>query len=157
MMTRRTLLLTAGLVVVTLAGCSPSLSPLYRDFTFEEAEAEVLGEEKAVRITAALAEAGWQLASSELPDVIATEPKTFDNWGLYKTSLALEVLSVGGDYVRVYFHPYRIYFTGGRSKLPYLSRGLQNDVLPALVEAFEAQGLALVGRQREREPLASGQ
>lgn len=149
-------------LTVLLVGCAPSLSPLYRDYDVEPTpssisadDAERSREEVAGgiydRIRAALADAGWDEAASAAPNVVSTEPRQLSNWGIYRVVVSLDVVPVGEQHVRVLFHPARVYFTGGRSKIPYLGSGLRSALLPDLNEAFEAQGLYPIGTPRERD------
>ncbi|QXD14308.1 hypothetical protein GQ464_012760 [Rhodocaloribacter litoris] len=141
------------LLVVGGAGCSPSLSPLYRDY-------EVAGAGAATdlrgRIEVALRQAGWHLVEADAPNVVATEARTITNWGLYKVQASLEVAPLGERHVRVFIHPYRKFFTGGRSKIPYLRGSLRRAILPALTRAFEAQGLRMIGSAVERDEEVGG-
>lgn len=134
-------------LVFLLWGCAPSLSPLYRDY-----EAPT-GPETAVKdsIRAALQEAGWTLVSSSPPNAIATQPRLLSNWWIYKTRASLEVLPLGQKHVRLYIHPYRTYFTGGQSKIAYLSSGLREELLPDINEALQEKGLTLVGTPFQRD------
>ena len=135
-------LLTAGIILIFAAGCAPSMSPLYRDYETPPAEKPAVLD--SVRL--ALRQAGWELAPSSSPaHAVTTETKTLSNWGLYKTKVSLEVLPVGGRHIRLYFHPYRSYITGGQSKIMYLSSSLQEELLPPLNESFKEKGLRLVG------------
>ncbi|MEP0546221.1 MAG: hypothetical protein ABJF88_04765 [Rhodothermales bacterium] len=146
------------------AGCAPSFSPLYRDFDVEpltdlslaeraSLEAETTTEQDDVyeRIRMALAEAGWDEAPPASPNAVSTEGRQLSDWGLYRVLVSLDVVPIGDHHVRVLFHPVRRYFTGGRSKIPYLSSGLRQALLPELNEAFEAQGLYPIGTPRERD------
>jgi hypothetical protein len=143
-------------------GCAPSLSPLYRDYDVEPAPASTsVGDTEQStdevdrgiydRIRAALADAGWTEAPSAAPNVVSTEPRQLSNWGIYRVVVSLDVVPVGEQHVRVLFHPARIYFTGGRSKIPYLGSEMRSALLPELNEAFEAQGLYPIGTPRERD------
>jgi hypothetical protein len=147
------------------AGCAPSFSPLYRDFDIEpaadaplaarasaETEATTVRDDAVyARIRAALAEAGWEEAPPASPNVVSTEPRQLSDWGLYRVLVSLDVVPIGSRHVRVLFHPARRYVTGGRSKIPYLSSGLRQALLPELNEAFEMQGLYPIGTPRERD------
>jgi hypothetical protein len=144
-MQRRTLSLLV-LALAVLPGCSPSFSPLYRDY--ERASGKAGAQEQ---IEAALAETGWRVVPGSAPRVVATEERTLQNWGLYRVVASLEVVPVGDDYVRLYIHPYRKYFTGNRSKIPFLKGSLRRAVLPELSEAFRAYGLRAVGLPVEQE------
>lgn len=140
------------LLITALGGCSPSLSPLYRDFEVRNRA----GADEA-RIEAALEQAGWSPAPDVSPSAVTTEERTLTQWGLYKVTARLEVVPLGDGHVRVLVHPYRKFVTGSRSKIPYLSRSLRNQLLPDLNKAFEAQGLHAVGTavERDREDTAS--
>ncbi len=155
-------------MAVASSGCAPSFSPLYRDYDIgpvetgqvraERAQADPstaslsrAGDEVYDRIRTALAEAGWTEAEAAAPNVISTESRTYRDWGLYRVLVSLDVVPIGGQHVRVLFHPVRRYFTGGRSKIPYLDGGMRRDLLPALNEAFKAQGLRPIGTPRERD------
>lgn len=157
--------------VVALNGCAPSFSPLYRDFDIESTSAQTLSSDRIsagtdsasadagpkasgdvyARIRNALAEAGWTEASSVVPNVVSTHPRQLSDWGLYRVVVSLDVVPVGGQHVRVLFHPVRRYITGGRSKIPYLDSGMRRTLLPVLNEAFEAHGLYPIGTPRERD------
>lgn len=144
----RSLLVVAllGLCVVCTSACAPSLSPLYRDYAVADTV-----QATDTRITEALQEAGWTVASSDLPGAVVTTPRTMSNWGLYRVKASLEVVSLGSEHVRVLIHPYRKYFTGSRSKIPFLRRSLQRSILPELNAAFEAQGLEVAGTSLKRD------
>ena len=147
---------------VLLVGCAPSLSPLYRDYDVEpapvsasaedaERSTEEAGSDIYGRIRAALADAGWTEAPAAAPNVVSTETRQLSNWGIYRVVVSLDVVPAGEHHVRVLFHPARVYFTGGRSKIPYLGSGMRSTLLPELNEAFEAQGLYPIGTPRERD------
>ncbi|MEM6783632.1 MAG: hypothetical protein AAF624_07855 [Bacteroidota bacterium] len=100
----------------------------------------------------ALQRAEWTLASTPYDaSTLRTEARTINNLGLYRTEVTLEVVPLRGGFVRVHVHPYRHYLVGGRSKLPYLNPGLRRAVLPALEDAFEAEGLRMLGTARKRD------
>lgn len=130
-----------------LSACSPSLSPLYRDYQVPSDEGTPIEQ----RVTSALAEAGWDTVGVNIPNAITTEEKTLSNWGIYKVTATLEVTPLGQDHVRVYVHPYRHYITGGKGKIPYLTPSLRSKFLTSLNQAFRAQGLAAVGTPIERD------
>lgn len=127
------------LALVLLAGCTPRLAPLYRDFSTEAADAAALDE--AAR---ALTATGWRLGEAPAPGMLATEPRRMSSWGLYRVYLSVEVLPLAGPYVRVLFHPYRQYVTGGRGSIPYLPSGVRRRAVPPLLEALRAQGFTPV-------------
>lgn len=148
-------LLAAFLVV---AGCAPSVSPLYRDYEIEPAVSASSSLENSAghvdvhaRLRGALADAGWIVTEPASSHVLSTEAREFGSWGLYRVLVSLDAIPMGDRYVRVHFHPVRRYFTGARSKIPYLGRGLRSAVLPDLIEAFEAHGLLPLGIPHERD------
>ncbi len=143
-------------VLVLLSGCSPRLSPLYRDYevTADEAAAEnVVDDHTEVmeRIRMGLESAGWELGDAITSNVVAAESRKFREWGLYSIEVNLEVAPVGGNYVRLFVHPYRVYFTGAKRKIPYLRGSLARSVLKDLHEAFEEQGLEHIGTAQTRD------
>ena len=138
-----------GLLAVlglAISACSPALSPLYRDYQVPDG-VPAFDE----RITAALEEAGWDTVGVDTPNAITTEERTLSHWGIYRVIASLEVTPLGSDHVRVFVHPYRRYFTGGRGKIPYLTKSIRSKFLPALNEAFKEQGLTVVGTPLERD------
>jgi len=147
-------LLALVVIPAMLSACAPSLSPLYRDYEFKD-EART---HEAVRagIETALTEAGWQLASPSAPNVVTTEMRSFINWGLYKVEARLEVVPIGGEYVRVFVHPYRKYITGGRGKIPYMKGSIRRAIIPKLNRALETQGLVPIGSARSRDKASAG-
>ncbi|MDX1740727.1 MAG: hypothetical protein R3178_05510 [Rhodothermales bacterium] len=137
-------------VAWALAGCAPSISPLYRDYDLRDA-GETGGTDMRERIREALAETRWTAVPSSAPHVVATDTVTLQRWGLYRVEVSLEVAPIGDRYVRVFVHPYRKYFTGARRKIPYFKRRLRRSILPELARAFEAQGLYAIGSAMERD------
>ncbi len=140
----------AGLLALSLSACSPSLSPLYRDYEIRTADQPL-----AERIEDALAEAGCQSTPSSAPNALATQERKVRSWGLYSVVVSLEAVPVGGSYVRLYLHPYRKYFTGNRSKIPFLKKSLQRTLLKDLNEAFETRGMVAIGTGLERDRQAA--
>jgi hypothetical protein len=155
-------------VAALISGCAPSFSPLYRDYDVEPVpngdqveyadsysgeahDRNDLGDDLYARIRAALADAGWTETESTAPNAVTTEPRSLNNWGVYRVVVSLDVVPVGEQHVRVLFHPARRYFTGGLSKIPYLDSGLRRALLPDLNEAFSKQGLYPIGTPRERD------
>ncbi|HAY36655.1 MAG: hypothetical protein P8H65_09965 [Rhodothermales bacterium] len=141
------------LFVILLSGCSPKLSPLYRDYEVtadaSHSQADVLD-----RIERGLLEAGWNPIAGPTGNVIATEMRRFRQWGLYSVEVELEVAPVGGEYVRLLVHPFRIYFTGAKSKVPYLRGSLARAVLKDLHATFETEGLSFIGTAQSRNKAA---
>ncbi len=145
--------LAPATLLLALAGCSPSLAPLYRDF-----EMQPLNVSAAARDTLrqALEEAGWTLAPSPDHAALLTETRSLNNWGLYRTVAYLEVVPVGERYVRVMIHPYRKYITGGRSKIPYLNTNLRSAIVPELARALARRDVVAVGTPFERDKVRPG-
>ena len=144
----KALALTLVVVVMVVGACSPSLSPLYRDY---EVPADTSGTIDVLpRIRAALTDAGWNVSEAATPNVIATERRTLSEWGLYRVEVYLEAAPIGGEHVRLFIHPQRRFITGGRSKIPFLAPSLRRSILPGLNEAFQKQGLELARSARER-------
>ena len=144
-MSQRVLCTLASLAVLLVAACAPSLSPLHRDY----AVSEPARSSDTKRIVHALESAGWAVSDTTL--AVVTDERTLSEWGLYRVVASLEVVPLGPDHVRVFIHPYRRYFTGSRSKLPFLKRSVRQAVLPDLHAAFEAEGLQPLGTQSQRD------
>ncbi len=142
--------LLIGILAGVGAGCMPAITPLYHDYRIPPATA-LPGDSLRVRIARALEQAGWTPTETADGHTLATEPRTLQRWGLYRITVYLEVAPIGDDYVRVFFHPYRQYVTGGRSKIPYLSRRLRRMLIPPLDEHFQAAGLRLVAPRLDDE------
>ena len=141
------------LLSLVVTACAPSISALYRDYAYEdETEPGPSKEQSALRD--ALEAAGWTVIPGPSNNVLATEPRTFRRWGIYRTEVELEVAPVAGPYVRVLVHPYRHFFTGGRSKIPYLRGGLARAVLGPLTVALDDVGLAYYGTAQQRDRAA---
>jgi hypothetical protein len=143
-------LLLAGV----LAGCSPRLSPLYRDYEVT-AEKGMSDQDVFFRADKALKASGWAPVEGITANVLATESRQFREWGLYRIEVDLEIAPVGGDYVRLLIHPYRVYFTGKKSKIPYLRGSLARSVLKELNVEFEAEGLRFIGTAQSRDKEAT--
>lgn len=137
-------------LALALAGCSPSIAPLYRDYEVRT-PAEAAGGDVYTRIRTALAEAGWDVTAPDAPNVVSTTPREVSDWGLYRTEVALDVAPIGETHVRVYFNPVRYSILGGRDKLSYLSGGLRRALLPDLNAALARQGFVVLGTPRERD------
>ena len=152
-MTTRRYILLALLVGVIVTGCAPAISPLYRDYEIRE-DAPTQDEIVLDRIEAGLKDAGWTLSEPVTDNIVATEDRQFRQWGLYSVHVSLEAAPIGGDYVRLMVHPYRHYFTGARSKIPYLRGSLGRSVLNDLRSSFEKQGLIAIGTRESRDKAA---
>ncbi len=131
-----------ALFLLLASGCTPRLAPLYTDL---DASAVQAGDTSVqYRAARALEAAGWTLTSPPAVGSLATDPRRMSDWGLYRVYLSVEVLPLGDSYVRVLFHPYRQYITGGRGKILYLPGGVKRAALPPLKEALEAHGFSVV-------------
>jgi hypothetical protein len=139
-----------------LAACSPSFAPLYRDYEVrgpQQPSGDVGADLQGVytRLRAALAEAGWEEAPADAPNVVSTVPRRVSGWGLYRVDVSLDAAPIGEHHVRVFFHPVRSSVLGGQTKLSYLSSGLRRALLPELNAAFARQGFVVLGTPRERD------
>jgi hypothetical protein len=130
-------------------GCTPRLSPLYRDFSLGGSGTGSAATQD--RIVSALEKAGWTVIEGVTANVVATQPRKFRSWGIYSMEVELEVARVGNGHVRVFIHPYRHYFTGSRGKQPYLRSGLAKSVMKTLQDPFAAEGLTFVGTAQSRD------
>lgn len=146
---------TAILLVAVAFGssaCSPSLAPLYTDF--ETIENEVPNDSILVRVERALVTAGWTQSESAARNVVATEERIINRWGLYDVRVSIELAPVTDRYVRVFIHPYRVYVTGARSKMPFLKRRIRRAILPDLAKALEIENIEPIGSAVERGKIA---
>lgn len=137
------------LMATASIGCTPRLSPLYRDFSIDDSgqnEHDIYE-----RLTLAMEEAGWSVIEGVTSNIVATEGRDFNSWGIYTMEVELEASPVGDGYVRLFIHPYRRYFTGTRGKMPYLKPGLAKAVLSTLETPFEAYGLKFAGTAASRD------
>ncbi len=142
----KTITTLALATLIGLSGCSPSLSPLYRDFEHESETLDVRD-----RVERALADSEWQLDDEFDQTVITTQTRTFRHWGLYRVEASLQVSEVDGDYVRVLINPYRVYLNGRRSKLPYLKKSLGRAVMKDFRNELTEVGLVAIGTVVERD------
>lgn len=129
-----------------LSACSPSLSPLYRDYAIAPGDTAV-----SERIMAALESAGWDTLQTSFPNTIATDEKVLSHWGVYRVTANLEVTPLGGDHIRVFVHPYRKYIFGGKGKILYLTRRIRTKFMPELNRALKDHGLVTAGTPFERD------
>ena len=152
----RSFVISAGVRAVALAtvimiavGCTPRLSPLYRDFSIEKPVPN--DQDLRGQIGEALDEAGWTVIDGVTSNIVATESRKFHTWVVYRMEVELEVAPVGKGYVRVFIHPYRRYFTGSRGKMPYLKKGFANSIMETLEEPFASRGLKFAGTADSRD------
>ena len=134
---------------VLMSGCTPRLTPLYRDYRITKTDSSQ--REIHSRIISALEEAGWNVTEGVTPNIVATESKKFGSYFIYTMEVELEVSPVGKDHVRVLIHPYRKYFTGSRGKVPYLQTGMAQSIMATLQEPFASYGLEYAGTAQSRD------
>ena len=139
-------LASTAAVVLLVSACTPSLYPLYRDY---EVQADTGSVE--ARIEQSLAAAGWYEVPPPADNVIATNERTVRRWGVYDVVVSLEILPLGGGYVRILVHPYRQYLWGTRSKVPYLNGTIRRSVLRDVDAAMAANKLVAVGSGMSRD------
>jgi hypothetical protein len=145
-------------LLASSTGCGGSLSPLYADFRIEEpARPSSIAEPSSAlqdsasvapirqRIEEALLEAGWELDEAPSENAVSTKEVEIAEWGIYDVRVSLDVVPINQKFVRVYVHPYRQYFYGGRSKMGYMNRRVRSYVFPELAEAFAARDIVPVG------------
>lgn len=136
----------ALILLCLVSACTPRLSLPFRDYEAPAADADALR-----RAEAALRDAGWEIAQASVDNTLRTERRTLSRWGLYRVTAYVEVVPLGGDFVRVFFHPYREYVTGGRSKIPYLVRRMNTKLVRPLEESLKEQGLYQPGSRPEEK------
>jgi hypothetical protein len=147
-------LVAVCLLGLGITGCSPSLSPLYRDYRVP-ADSSYSAADTS-RIKKALREAGWTVRTSNQSRVIATDPQIVDNWILYKVEVSIETVPINDKYLRLYLHPRRRYITGGRTKISFLNDSLREQLVPPLTESFNKYGYKLTGRPEDRNRRIGG-
>ena len=138
--------LLLGLSALLIAGCSPTLYPLYRDYEHESGNPALLPS-----IEEALVEAGWELISPPAPNAVATADRHIRDWIIYRVVVQVEAVPVGSNHVRLFVHPYRIYATGSRSKIPFLKRSIRRRVINEIDRVFESRNLVAVGTDMSRD------
>ena len=149
---RSAFLLVSALVALT--GCAPSITPLYRDFEPEHHSIASAPDSVRADVRAALVAAGWTVGAPSAEGFVTTEERVLGERLLYRVVASLDVALIGDRAVRVYVHPYRRYVTGNRSKLGFLSAGMEQDILPDLREALEARSIVPIGTAQERDERA---
>jgi hypothetical protein len=143
--------LLVSTLLLALAGCTPAITPLYRDFEPEERSLVTARDSVRADVQEALVAAGWTLTDPSTEGFVTTEERVLGERLLYKVVASLDVAFVGDRAVRIYVHPYRRYVTGNRSKLAFLSGGVERDILPDLRRALEERGIVALGTARERD------
>lgn len=143
-------LLAVLFLTLTVIGCSPTLYPLYRDY-----EHNYDGNVPLSQIEEALIEAGWELLPSSPPNAVSTVNRQIRNWLLYKVVVQVEAVSIGARHVRLFVHPYRVYPSGSRSKIPFFKRSIRRRVIRDIDQVFESHGLTAVGTDMSRDQVRS--
>ena len=77
------------------------------------------------------------------------------NWLLYKVVVQVEAVPIGAQHVRLFVHPYRVYPSGSRSKIPFLKRSIRRRVVRDIDRVFESHGLVAVGTDMSRDEVRS--
>ncbi len=103
----------------------------------------------------ALQDAGWSLAPSDAPNVVSTAVKRIDTGVFSDIDATLDLAPLDGRFVRVYVHAVRRNVLGGRSKLPYLSKGLRDRALADVTKALASRGLIALDAPRDRDEEAT--
>ena len=127
---------TIFVVSLLFAGCTPSLYPLYQDYSNEAQDAAMVE-----RVQRAFIASGWSLEDTAVQNVVVGGSRTVRNWGLYRVVVSVEAVVMGDGHVRLFIHPYRHYITGRRSKIPILKRALRRSIVQPLETALEKENL----------------
>jgi len=134
------------LALCLVAGCSPRLSPPYRDYEVRASAPALTAE-----LEAAAQAAGWTLAESLDPAIVTTASRRVGEGFFSTTDAAIDLVPLEGGFVRVYVRAESRSFLGGRSKVYALDGALQNAVLGPLSDALAARGLVPLGTPRDRD------
>ncbi len=140
-----------AIVLLFLCGCGSSLAPLYRDYV------PVTPSVDTSAIGTVLSQSGWKLQQPVTKGTWRTHSKWMEDWGLYRIRVSLDVVPLRGGTIRVFFHPYRIFIVGGRSKMMYLRGALKHRLFTSLDGAFESAGYQPAGSLFERDRIRIGQ
>jgi len=98
-----------------------------------------------------LEDSGWILRPADVENAVATEPRKFANWLFYSVHAELEVVVIGGKYVRLFIHPWRRYMWGSWGRIPYLKSGLAIAVFESVDSAFQDAGYEFIGNAQMRD------
>lgn len=139
---------------LAMVGCSPSLSPLYRDYQVP-ADSSYTAADMS-RLRSALQEAGWTVKKGDKSNVLRTQSRVVDNWLLYKIEVSLETIPINEKHVRLFIHPRRRYITGGQTKISFLKEGLREELVPPLTDALEAHGFEIANTSSSRDRQLGG-
>lgn len=147
-------LASAGLWLVTLSACAPRLTPPYRDFEVRARPTATAAEgdtSLTARLRASVVEAGWTPAPSDDPAVVATVPREIATGFFSRTTASVELVPLGGGFVRVWVRGESRSFLGGRTKAFALTPTLRERIFEPLGAALEARGLVALGTPRDRD------
>ncbi len=100
-------------------------------------------------------EVGWELLPSPPPNTVSTMHRQIRNWLLYKVVVQVEAVPIGAQHVRLFVHPYRIYPSGARSKIPFLKRSIRRRVIRDIDRVFASYELIAVGTDLSRDKVRS--
>ncbi|MFN3598002.1 MAG: hypothetical protein ACK41D_12130 [Rubricoccaceae bacterium] len=151
----RALVLLLSGVCILAAGCTPAIAPVYRDFAPHPAAGSAgSAEALQARLRDALQASGWQDAPAPDGRVLVTAPRRVAAGVFGTTEATLFVTPLSDGFVRVQAVAVRRGLFGGRTRLPYLSPGLQRSVLGGVTEALAARGFVAVGTPEQRDERA---
>jgi len=131
-------------------GCATSFAPLYRDYQVTHFSSLPALQDS---LQLALNEAGWTLTTAPTPEALRTHPQTKADLGLYRIKVFLDAVPLEAPYVRIFFHPYRYFIVGGRSKIAILRGDLLNDLIHPLDKALQHRGFVAVGTAHTRDKI----
>jgi len=123
----------------TSTGCSPSFHPLYKDYrhNFD-------GNIPLDLIETTLIQEGWEIVDSPSANTVTTAERRIRNWLIYKVIVYVEVIPISSKHARLLIHPYRVFITGSRSKIPFLKRSIRRGIINDLDRAFESHNILTV-------------
>jgi len=128
-----------SVLVLSALRCSPTLHPLYLDYQHNE---HVIIPRDQIEL--ALQEAGWTVTVSPSDNSVTTANREIRNWLFYKVVVYVETIPISQRHVRLLVHPYRVYITGSRSKIPFLKSGIRRSVTKEITQVFQSYGLTAV-------------
>lgn len=140
--------LFSGLALLLLGGCSPRLSPPYRDY---EVRTEVAEEALTRQLEEAATDAGWTTVPAETPRMVSTASRPIRAGLLSRTSAAIDLVPLDGGFVRVYVRAEKRSLLGGRSKVFALDGALRQSVLGPISASLAERGLVALGTPRDRD------
>ena len=139
-------LLLPLVALLVAGGCSPRLSPPYRDYEVRSDATDLTAPLRDAAVAA-----GWDVIDGPNPSIVTTASREVDTGLGSRTEAALDLVPLSGGYVRVYIRAERRNWLGGRSKVYALDGGLREAVLGELSQALGARGLVPLGTPRDRD------